>query len=559
MNILWIADHPFKNTFSACETRVLAPLLSLEEMKRVYYLAVGYGGKSFRFREIPILPFCPELEKDPDLLSTYIAQIKPDIVITSLLYSQFHEGFESLNKKRDFIWVHREMPDESEPPVELRPDLLLRGVDKTGSDTILPYQGNDSNSPSKKSSNLSSLLEKLFRQKGQPLPLTMGNESIVMRMHLFANYSLSHTMYELTNALALLKVPVSIQPENMKFARTYIKKEEEYFRKSEPDKYSRIIKCLNRKYDLRNSYVIHHTVMSNNYNRYFTSGSFLYGDGKEVLYTTGNHLINRETAKRINENYYAVLGCSRYLLQSYRQSGIPSEKICVLSHGVDPEIFHPQASKAKLPQSKNFRFLQTSFPWIHEKGFDLTIKAFSQAFTSNDDVSLILRIPRLNKDDRSKALLELVNAACQKPLCPEIHLLEEDVFPHERGGYYTACDAYVHPLRAEGFAMTLLEAMACGLPVIATAWSGPADYLNDWNSFPIAHGRPQPLYDKNREIQAYHVEPNLDHLIELMQYVFNNRDEAKEVGQVASRDVANQWTWKHAAQKLVKFLHINNL
>ena len=47
-------------------------------------------------------------------------------------------------------------------------------------------------------------------------------------------------------------------------------------------------------------------------------------------------------------------------------------------------------------------------------------------------------------------------------------LLDDELDDDEVAALYRACDVLVHPYRGEGFAMPVLEAMACGLPVITT-------------------------------------------------------------------------------------------
>ena len=48
-----------------------------------------------------------------------------------------------------------------------------------------------------------------------------------------------------------------------------------------------------------------------------------------------------------------------------------------------------------------------------------------------------------------------------------------------------AADCYLSPHRAEGYGLTLLESMALGKPVIATAYSGNMDFMTSDNSFPL--------------------------------------------------------------------------
>ncbi len=53
-------------------------------------------------------------------------------------------------------------------------------------------------------------------------------------------------------------------------------------------------------------------------------------------------------------------------------------------------------------------------------------------------------------------------------------LIDEELTSDELAALYRACDVLVHPYRGEGFAMPVLEAMACGLPAIVTG-GGPTD------------------------------------------------------------------------------------
>jgi glycosyltransferase involved in cell wall biosynthesis len=62
-----------------------------------------------------------------------------------------------------------------------------------------------------------------------------------------------------------------------------------------------------------------------------------------------------------------------------------------------------------------------------------------------------------------------------------IHRRYEDD-PHRVAAYYRASDIYVHPSRADTFPTSILEALACGLPVIATAVGGiPEQIKSIWN------------------------------------------------------------------------------
>ena len=99
-------------------------------------------------------------------------------------------------------------------------------------------------------------------------------------------------------------------------------------------------------------------------------------------------------------------------------------------------------------------------------------------------------------------------------------LLDDDLSGEEMAALYRACDVLVHPYRGEGFAMPVLEAMACGLPVLVTG-GGPTDEFcppdAGWRI--RAERRPLPEGRVDQWVCAaapWMLEPDAGHLAELM-------------------------------------------
>ena len=100
--------------------------------------------------------------------------------------------------------------------------------------------------------------------------------------------------------------------------------------------------------------------------------------------------------------------------------------------------------------------------------------------------------------------------------------------------------------------MPIMQAMACGLPVIATDWSAHCDYMNGENAYPLLVDRLVPAQANCPGYEGFNwAEPSYRHLRQLMRHVFENQAEARAKGQKASRDVMENWTWDQAAQRIV--------
>jgi glycosyltransferase involved in cell wall biosynthesis len=117
-------------------------------------------------------------------------------------------------------------------------------------------------------------------------------------------------------------------------------------------------------------------------------------------------------------------------------------------------------------------------------------------------------------------------------------------------------DAFVLPSRGEGFGLCGLEAMATGLPLIATAWSGPVEYLDPADSFPLEYRLSEAGGAASNHVR-YHglwAEPDVQHLRYLMRWLFEHPGEARRRGRLAADRVRRDWSWEGPARQICRDL-----
>ncbi|MBM3836639.1 MAG: glycosyltransferase [Verrucomicrobia bacterium] len=272
---------------------------------------------------------------------------------------------------------------------------------------------------------------------------------------------------------------------------------------------------------------------------------------------------------------------SAFVRDCYIQSGIPSEKVYVVPNGTNPDRFHPNAPPLLLPKAgqasslpgsisrdgmkgrqdacstaRKFRFLFVGGT-IRRKGPDLALNAYLKSFTAADNVCLVVKDFGANTFYQGQTLEAQIRQLQSHPNAPEIVYLNQDLAPEQMPGLYTACDCLVHPYRGEGFGLPILEAMACGLPVIVTAGGAADDFATEEFAYRIP-ARRQSIGTKVGDLelagQGWLLEPDLEALSNRMKFVASHPAEARLLGQRASVHVRSKWTWTHAAAAAEKRL-----
>jgi glycosyltransferase involved in cell wall biosynthesis len=162
--------------------------------------------------------------------------------------------------------------------------------------------------------------------------------------------------------------------------------------------------------------------------------------------------------------------------------GVPLEKISVVYPGVS-EIFKPAAEEEKqafiAKHNLNLNFILYTGKRAGTKNFDLLFRAFSR-WKHSPEFQLICIGP--DWDAREKEMISALAISANIR-----HLNTVDVYDLKM--FYSLASAFVYTSKYEGFGTALVEAMACGAPVIAAASS----------SHPEITGNAAQYFDPNSE------------------------------------------------------------
>jgi glycosyltransferase involved in cell wall biosynthesis len=203
-----------------------------------------------------------------------------------------------------------------------------------------------------------------------------------------------------------------------------------------------------------------------------------------------------------------------------------------------PPVQRPPEPVAPLrmgvPEGFLFLFVFDYLSTVQRKNPVGLIEAFKRAFAPGEGPQLLIKT--INAPLRPLAEEELLWAAHGRQ---DIHVVDRSLGGEELDGLMAACDCYVSLHRAEGFGLTLAEAMAIGKPAIATGYSGNVDFMNSENSYLVDYtiGRVGPeceIYPPEGEW----AEPSVEHAAELMRRVLDDPGEARGRGARAAQDIA---------------------
>lgn len=183
-----------------------------------------------------------------------------------------------------------------------------------------------------------------------------------------------------------------------------------------------------------------------------------------ICRTTGSHLI-----VICQEAYFQALAM-----------GVPPGRVTLIHNGIDTEVFKPGGSGQEFRQALGIPLDAPLVGWVGrlapEKGPDMFIQAAQHINCQRDDVHFAL----VGEGELRDSLADMIR---NFDLNDRVHLAG---LWTDTSRVYPAFDVLAQTSRTEGMSLALLEAMACGLPVVALAVGGVSDLIVVGNTGIIA-------------------------------------------------------------------------
>ncbi len=220
------------------------------------------------------------------------------------------------------------------------------------------------------------------------------------------------------------------------------------------------------------------------------------------------------SCKELNECDYVMIP-SDFVRSSFIEQGFDEEKLIQIPFGVDTEKF-----KLREKEEGIFRVLFVGQIKLR-KGFQYLLEAWKELDLKDTELILVGGV-----SEEAKGIVE----DYKKKLDFKMPGFVQDIVKT-----YQNSSIFVFPSIEDGFGLVILEAMACGLPVILSENTGAKDVVREGKDGFIV-----PIRD-------------VEKIKEKIRYFYDNPEEIKRMGNNA-RERVESYTWKRYQKSLMKQL-----
>jgi glycosyltransferase involved in cell wall biosynthesis len=190
--------------------------------------------------------------------------------------------------------------------------------------------------------------------------------------------------------------------------------------------------------------------------------------------------------------------------------------------------------------------------WQERKNFDGIVEAFLRAFPRDKDAYLLLKTAFPFTEER--VARAQISAAIQRANPPDPELAQKHilVFPYHWpddciSSLLHRADCYVSLHRGEGWCYPLFDAATLGVPIVATAYSGPMDYLDSAHHRLVGYsmtaaGQQRHTICFGFDTSMSWAEPDLAHAAQQLRAVYEDRTTARKLALEAAARIQQTYS-----------------
>lgn len=301
--------------------------------------------------------------------------------------------------------------------------------------------------------------------------------------------------------------------------------------------------------------------------------------GRSVVFYTMMETqgLHPEFVQRCNSGATEVWVPCRFYEDVFKASGIV-KPIRYMPLGVNQHIYKPGAVEpvlvyedvlsgertSQLPRATRFISL---FGWSYRKGADVLCRSFMREFSGDDDAILVIysrymgSSAEMHKQHVRQEILSYY-AMEKKERPARVFYCGDEIPIPDLPGCFAAADAFVFCSRGEGFALPVVEAAACGIPVISAYNTAMTEYLDDDTAFLVRSESTAAANDKLTWISEYYRDQlfavlgdkETDEFCRHMRFVHRNKGIAVGMAEKLRRRIIDGYTWDACTERVAKRL-----
>ena len=242
-----------------------------------------------------------------------------------------------------------------------------------------------------------------------------------------------------------------------------------------------------------------------------------------------------------------ILVCSEWAKEVCLNSLPNCPPVSVAPLGVDRDIFRTDVS------SRSETVFFNCGKWEVRKGHDILVEAFSEAFSTEDNVELWMMCSNPFYSDEENQYWE--DLYKNSPMGNKIRIIPRQRSQKDVYNIMRQVDCGVFPSRAEGWNLELLELMSCGKHVIATNYSGHTEFCTKDNSMLIYTDEKEDAVDNKWFFGQGQWAKVGDKQVKEIAFYMNAIHRAKQRGDLLANKecikTAEKFSWNNTAKEII--------